>query len=330
MRLAVTFALLFAATPGAAAPSPTLESTLAAIARASGVTVGVFVEHLQRHESAGVNATRPFPLASTFKLPLAVAVLRAVERDQLGPLDGKVRLEATDMLGWASPLYERMPTGGQATLRELLSSLLENSDNSAADALLRLAGGPARVRASLVALGLPDISIDRDEAELNLDASGVPRPPRAQRTAARVKSLLSGVDPEQQRAALGRFAADPRDHATPAAMARVVERLWRGAILSAPHSAFVREAMARCLTGAHRFRAGLPPGAAVADRTGTCPGLGADGALCANDVGLLTLPSGEQVVVAAFVEDGGGPLAPKERLLATLARAVWDHYTAAR
>ena len=328
MRLALAAACaFFAQTGGAPATRQSLlEARLAAIARASGSTVGVFVEHLERREAARLNAARPFPLASTFKLPLAVVALRAVERHELPPLDGKVRLEATDMLPWASPLYERMPTGGEASLREVLASLLEASDNSAADALLRLCGGPAHVRAELAALGLPGISIDRNEAEIALDSAGVAHPPAAEWTAAGIGARTRSVPRPQHLAALRRFRADPRDHATPEAMARVLARIWRGELLTAPHRAVLREGLARCHTGARRLRAGLPPQTAVADRTGTCNGLGDDDTICANDVGVLTLPSGEHVIVAAFVEDAGGPVAAKERVLAAIARAVWDAY----
>lgn len=142
----------------------------------------------------------------------------------------------------------------------------------------------------------------------------------------RVRAALAAVGPARRRAALRRFRADPRDHASPAAMARVLVRLWRGELLAPAHAAWWRDELSRCRTGAARLRAGLPPGAAAADRTGACFGGGDDGALCANDVGVVTLPSGEHVVIAAYVEDAGGPVAPKERVPAAIARAVWHHY----
>ena len=318
-------ALALVATSGAALAGPSLEARLAAVARPRGATVGVQVEHLERHESAGINAARPFPLASTFKLPLAIVALRAVERHELPALDAPIHLEVTDMIPWASPLHARMPTGGAVTLREALTALLEESDNSAADALLRLLGGPARVRAALVTLGTGGLSIDRDEAQIALDSTGAALAP-AERTAAKLEAVTASVPRAQHRAALARLRKDPRDHASPAAMARVLARLWAGALLSPLHTAFVREAMGRCRTGVRRLRAGVPAGTPVADRTGSCGGLDEGAAVCANDVGVLTLPSGEHVAIAAFVEDAGGPLAAKEAVLAAVARAVWAHY----
>ena len=283
----------------------TLQTDLADLAHKSGSTVGIYVEHLERHETAGVNAKRPFPLASTFKLPLAVVALRDVERKRLPPLDGKVRLLPTDMRPWVSPLYERMPHGGEATLREVITSMLVTSDNSAADALLRLCGGAARVSAELRALKLPDISIDRSEGEIN-----------------------AAIEVPDRKAALEKFRADPRDHATPEAMARVLTRLWRNELLTPPNNAFIRDGLTRCQTGARRLRGGLPPSTPVGDRTGTCSSLAGDGAdaICANDVGLITLPSGDHVAVAVLVEDAGGAIAAKERLIADVARAVWKAY----
>ena len=325
MRLALAFVLTCA--PLAAAASPSLQDELAALAKNSRSTVGIYVEHLEKHETAGVNATRPFPLASTFKLPLAIVVLGAVEKQALPGLDGNVHLEASDMRGWASPLHQRLPEGGDVTLREVLSSLLETSDNSAADALLRLAGGGARVTAALHALGLDGIGIDRNKGEMALDSHGVAHPPARELTAARLHQLLASAPPEQQRRAVAKLMADPRDHGSPAAMGRVVARLWRGELpLTKEHAAFVRQEMTRCQTGVRRLRAGLPEAAAVADRTGTCYDRGDDLPPCANDIGLLTLPSGEHVVVAVMIEDAGAPLGDKEKTMAAVARAVWQRY----
>ena len=98
--------------------------------------------------------------------------------------------------------------------------------------------------------------------------------------------------------------------------------------LAKEHAAFVRQKMARCQTGKRRLRAGLPRGmsGAVADRTGTCDGASEERPICANDIGLLTLPSGEHVVVAVMIEDDGAPIGDKEKTMADVARAVWQSY----
>ena len=274
----------------------TLLATLQQIGAGSGLTVAVDVERLERPEVApvGVQAARAMPMASTFKLPLAVAVLRAVDKRELPALDGTVTLLPADMNRGHSPLYDRLgPKGGRVTLRAALTELLENSDNSAADGLLRIAGGGAKVTAALRALGVDGMTIDRSEAEMGRDL---------------------------ERVGVAKFDADPRDHATPAAMVKLLRKLWRGELLSTTSTAFVQEHMARCHTGFARLRAGVPAKTAVADRTGTC-----GAAWCANAVGVITLPSGEHALVAAFVA-GAGPTAAKEKLIADVARAVFAEY----
>jgi beta-lactamase class A len=343
-------ALMVAALSAAAAIAPahaesrSLQAQLVELVGRSGFTVGVHVQHLPGGETGEVNGARPFAMASTFKLPLAVVALTLVERGELPPLTGEVRLATTDMVPWASPLHARMPTGGTATLREVLAALLQHSDNSAADFLIRRIGGPARVTAELQKLGLPGISIDRNEAQIALDAAGAQLPP-AERTAARLQAVLSRVPPAQKQTALRRFRADPRDRATPRAMARVIERLWAGKLLSPPHAAFLREQLGRCQTGLRRLRAGVPAGTPVADRTGTCgfrveaqaarppephrggfKGPSQGPFYGVNDVGIITFKDGQQVIAAVFVEDAGGPPEPKERVIAAVARLVWERH----
>jgi beta-lactamase class A len=135
---------------------------------------------------------------------------------------------------------------------------------------------------------------------------------------------MNSVSADRHRATLAAFLADPRDHGSPQAMAKIVAAIWRGRLLTAPNLAFLQAELARNRRGAHRIRAGVPSGVAVADRTGTCDGLGDDEAACVNDVGVITLPSGEQVVLAVYVLDASGPVAAKERLIANVTRIVWE------
>jgi beta-lactamase class A len=303
---------------------PALESELTSLIHHSGSHVGVLVQHLERQETTVIDADETFPMASTFKLPLALVVLRLIERGELPSLDTRVRLEPTDMIPWASPLHQRLPVGGEVPLREVLASLLEESDNSAADFLLRRAGGPARVRRELEAMGLPGISIDRDEAQMALDTRGARLAP-ARRTAAKLDAILEQVPRARQRAALRRFRGDPRDRASPRAMGRLLQRLWLGDLLETPNAAFLRDELGRCRTGDRRMRAGVPAKTAVASRTGTCGGLD-DQSLCANELGVITLPSGDHVIVVVFIEDAGSDVALKERLIAAISGRVWEHY----
>ena len=204
--------------------------------------------------------------------------------------------------------------------------MLFDLDNSAANALMRIGGGAARVQATLVALGFAGISIDRDETEMGLDAHGLPYPAPNERDPQKLAVLKRNVRVFSHQQALAAFLRDPRDHGQPLMMTKLIERLWRQDLLSAAALDFVRQELGRNRGGVRRIRAGVPAGVAVADRSGTCDGIGDDEAACVNDVGLITLPSGEHVALAVYVADAGGPIDIKERLIADVTRAVWNYF----
>ena len=83
-----------------------------------------------------------FPLASTFKLPLVMAVLKRVD-EGAERLDRRIRFTARDILNY-SPVVAQQPHGGTLTVAELCAAAIERSDNAAANLLLgRSEGRPA-------------------------------------------------------------------------------------------------------------------------------------------------------------------------------------------
>ncbi|HKD17551.1 MAG TPA: class A beta-lactamase [Thermoanaerobaculia bacterium] len=312
------------------APPPTsrdaLEARFRTIAASAGGEVGVSVLHLETGRGASLHGHERFPMASVFKLPLAVAFLARVDR-------GALRLEQTVALGPADmrptgPLSERAPNGGLTlSLKELLEAMLVESDNSAADVLLPLAGGPEVVTARLDEAGLGDIRVDRSEAELAFDSFGVsPYPPRAQWTLSAIRRAIEASPDSARREAVARFLADPRDTATPDALVQLLRQIDAGRGLSKESRALLLELMTRTRVGGKRIRAGVPPGAAVAHRTGT----GADVAgvsIVTNDVGIVTLPQGRgRLAMAVMIKNSTKSLAEREAAIAEIARAACRYW----
>jgi beta-lactamase class A len=72
-------------------------------------------------------------------------------------------------------------------------------------------------------------------------------------------------------------------------------------------------------TGLGRLRAGLPPGATLAHKTGTAPtDLGLTSAT--NDIGIVTLANGRRFVAAAYLAGSTATEVGRERLIADAAR----------
>jgi beta-lactamase class A len=184
-----------------------------------------------------------FPLASTFKLPLVMDVLAHVDR-HAERLDRKVRYGPQDIVAAYSPVVGRNPRGGVLTVGELCAAAIEQSDNSAANLLLRTVGGPPGVTAYLRGLGDPVTRLDRTEPALNRTTPG-----------------------------------DPRDSTTPRAMAELLARLVRDPVLSARSKQTLFGWMRGAKTGLDRIRAGTPRGWTVSDKTGTTDTAGNDVAI---------------------------------------------------
>src|SRR5215475_3075539 len=169
------FTLLLAAPTFAAAPGG-LQADLVHLAATFPGRLGVAVRDLDSGARASVRGGASAPMASVFKLPTAVAVPRRVQEQQLS-LSTPVQVRWEDRSpGW-SPLATRVPREGLTlSLEALLSAMVSESDNTAADALLRWMGGPEEVTRTLKRLGVEGVAVSRSEHGLAYDLWGVTPP----------------------------------------------------------------------------------------------------------------------------------------------------------
>jgi beta-lactamase class A len=307
--------------PSNAGALPKLEREIARLSKVSGGTVGVTAIHLETGRRVSLNPAERFPMASTFKVPVAVELLTRVDRGEI-KLDQMVEITASDLHPGSGTLSELFNKPGVAlSVRNLLELMLLISDNSATDIVLRLAGGPQAVTARMKAGGIEGISVDRSTAQLIADWVGATKlPPEKEWTPAIFMAAFAAVKPEERIEAARRFDADPRDTATPEAMAALLERVYRKDLLKPQSAELLLDIMRRCQTGEARLRGILPAGTVVAHKTGTIGGT-------ANDVGIITLPDGAgHVAIAVFVKASVNDVPARERAIAEIARSVHDFF----
>ena len=314
--LAITW---FAATPLSAAPSAALvEAEIARLAAPAKGVVGVAAWRLDGNgPRVSVNANQPFPMASTFKVAVAGAVLAKVDRGELSlgrmvTIDPGLHVES-------EVIADRfIHPGVSLSVHNLIELMLTQSDNTATDVLTQLAGGPAAVTAWVHSQGVEGLRVDRDTAGLLRNFFGLPAGPFPSALAAGLKA-----DPDlvsKGSLANPRFDDDPRDTTTPRAMAQLLDRIFSGKALRPASTQLIIAAMERNRTGNGRIRGRLPDGTKVADKTGT---IGAS----LNDVGVITLPgAGGKIVVAIFVKKSAVPFEAREEVIADIARSVYDYY----
>ena len=272
-----------------------LQNQLEQIASAAKWRVGVAAVVLETGETASLNPNDHFPMQSVYKLPIGMSVMKQVDAGKI-KLEQKVRVTKDDFIGPAahSPIRYKYPNGTELTVNELLGWMLRESDGTASDVLMKLAGGPEAIQAFITdqnGLGIKDmIVLDTEKA----------------------------------------FAQDHslqfRNWATPEAAVALLRALHERRGLSESAQGLLLKLMTESTPGAKRLKGLLPVGANVAHKTGTS---GTENGITAatNDIGIITLPNGRHLAIAVFVADSPADETTREGVIAKIAKAVWDKWS---
>jgi beta-lactamase class A len=213
--------------PGVAAPS-----TIASLEREVGGRIGLAVLHTGTGRRLAYRADERFAMCSTFKLMLAAAILSRSDAGSLH-LEQPVHYTREQLLP-NSPVTTAHVADGALPLGTLAQAAVEVTDNTAANCLLGLIGGPQGYTQFLRGLGDALTHLDRTEVALNSNLPG-----------------------------------DPRDTTTPAAMLADMHKVLLDSALSQASRARLLSWMKNCRTGGARLRARLPAGWEAGDKTGT-------------------------------------------------------------
>ena len=295
--LTLTWALACAPAPVAPSPepTPTLETRLAQrIRQVPGAEAAVWIEDLGTGATFAVAETVTYHPASTMKLPVMVALVRAAEAGALA-LDDRVILEnrfrsIVDGSPYAlireedsdPALYDRV--GAPISFRELNHRMIVRSSNLATNALIERLGADSVTRVA-AALGAEGVIVRR------------------------------GVEDAKA------FAAGRNNATTARGLGRLLAAIERGTAASAAGTALMRTTLL-----AQEFNdeipAGLPAGTPVAHKTGWITGQTHDAA--------IVYPPGRAPFVLVVLTRGIPDRATAQRLIADLAGLAWSHVVAGR
>ena len=301
----------------------TLAAEVSRLAEAARGTVGVAAYHLETGRGFTLNGDQRFPMASTYKVPIAVRILSMVDAGEIA-LGDLVEIEQRDVYLTASTISDLIDDPGlQISIHNLLEMMLQTSDNIATDVLMREAGGAGAVTAHMAADGIDGIRVDRPTWALIANWLGAAEVSERNRIdPGPYRELLMAERNDDDIAALNAaFNPDPRDTSTPAAMAELLRAIWERDLLSEESSALLIDIMYRCQTGEGRLKGVLPPGTQVAHKTGTI-------GQTTNDVGIIDLPGGAgHVVAVVFIKESEiEAYADREPVIAHIARAIHDYF----
>ena len=288
--------------------------------RAMPAILGVGLMNLESGQHFTLAGDRRFPMQSVMKLPLAAAVLGEVDDGRLS-LAETLLLTAKELSPPWSPIADAWPARSAYTVETLLRAALADSDNTAADLLMRRIGGPGVVSAWLQSKNLNDIHVDRYERERQPQALGMASFRAAWKGQAAFAAARDTVPPAARQAAALAYLADPRDSATPEAMLTFMRKLDAGELVTRASTRRLLAIMSASPRGSEWLKAGLPKDSTFAHKTGTSgtdPGL----AGAYSDVGIFTLHDRRSYAAAVFLSGSSAPEAERAALLADVGRAM--------
>lgn len=216
-----------------------LQQKLERIAADFDGVLGVAVQDLRSGQTFRVQADVVFPQASSIKIPILIELYRQAQQGRIH-LRERIELRQSQMIG-GSGVLQRFGDGTSAlALRDLAMLMIVLSDNTATNLLIDRLG--------------------MDSVNALLRDNGM--------TNSRLQRRMMDVD-------AGR--ASRENLSTPREMTELLERLYRGRLLDAEHTAQVLEVLS--YPKPSPLRTGLPAHIPLANKPGSIPGVRCDSGL---------------------------------------------------
>jgi len=294
-----------------------VDAQLARLAKHARGSVGIIGFDLDGGPVASLNADESFPMASTVKISVAGKILDLVKEGELS-LEQMIEVKPEDYV-LSEIIADRIIHPGLAmSVANLIELMITDSDNTATDTLVALAGGPKVVTQWLHTKGIQDQRMDRNINTLLRDYYNLP----AQGLLSEIIPAMIKKNPElvaQQAKSNPVFDSAPQDTSTPAAMGKLLSAIANNSALTPEHSKFLLGVLTRTRSGKSRIKSLLPPGTTVAHKTGTLGGV-------SNDVGLITLPNGHRIVVVVFIKETNASFETRDHTIAEISRTLYDYF----
>lgn len=268
-----------AAPTAPAAPTDPVELGFTAVEQRFAGRLGIHAVDTGSGATVGHRGDERFLLASTSKAFIVATVLRRADADPT-LLDRLIRYDRSALLEYAPIAEANVDTG--MTVAELCEAAITYSDNTAANLLFDVVGGPAAVTGFVRGTGDAVTRFDRPEPELNESAG----------------------------------PGDERDTTTPSAVVGSLRAVTLGDGLQPAGRDRLTGWLLANTTGDAAIRAGVPADWRVGDKTGT----GSQGER--NDIAVLYPPGRAPIVLAVYTAPADPDAEPSDTFVAEATRAA--------
>ncbi len=310
-----------------------LQAELQAVDERHRADVGVYVLDLASGVAVSHRAEEDWYLASMVKVPVALAVLQAVDRGEFS-VETEIALRADDYVDGAGQTNRHAP-GDKLSVRFLIEQMIIYSDNTATDMLIELVGlnSVNALTQKLSPVGLHPIT---SLADVRRQLYGYLSPNTDTLAGRQLLTIRRQPSDAERVAALQRIAGSSPDmpartldeaydayYATGVnsgrldAYAVLLTRLARGEVLAPTTTAYLLQTMQRVRTGDKRLKAGFPDAVHFAHKTGT-----QRARFC--DAGIAEIPSarGTRQTIVVACASGDASQTRSERALRDVGIAL--------
>lgn len=273
------------------AQHPELRKEIIRYAKEAKGTVAVALLNIETRDTLGYHDKEWMGMQSVYKLPIAVTVLHLIDQGKY-TLDQHFHISKADLPKNYSPLRDKYPEGNvDLPLSDLLSYMVSLSDNDACDILLSKVTSKKEVEQYMRQLGLKGIQVRATEAEM-----------------------------------MASWNVQFTNRASAADLLRLLEITYTGKALSPAGSAFLWKIMHETTTTPDRLKGLLPMGTPVGHKSGTSSTDDKGISPATNDIGMITLPNGQHLLIVVLVCNSAADKATRDAVIARIAKAAYDCY----
>lgn len=269
-------------------PNTNLKSEIENIISTKKADIGISIIHSENEEIVEINGDKHYPMLSTVKFPIALAILSKIEKGEL-KMSQEIFIKKEELLQntW-SPFREKFPEGNTTiSLEEALNWMVIYSDNNITDILLRLIDGTKSVEKSV-----------NDN-----------------------RFIIKNNEEDMHKNWESQFV----NKTTSTAFAQLLKKFSEEKIVNKANTEWLYQAMVNSETGLKRLKGKLP-NVKIAQRAGTSftNEQGMTGAI--NNIGIIELPNKQKIYIAVFVHNTTEEFSKGEEIIADIAKVTWDYY----